>query len=492
MSPLQFPTQQIELGNFIGGEWIQTSGKKRNVLSPYNSQILGSFNECTPSEIDQAIQTSSKAFFHWSQTTLKERCGLLLQWRQILLNNLDSMTCIVAAESGKTPAEAKAGILKGIEVLEFASAIQNLDTGGQMEVSRGVSCAFRREPLGVVAGVTPFNFPAMVPMWMIPLALVAGNCFIWKPSEKTPLTSKWLADGLREAGLPAGVFSVLQGGSSTVENIIDHPEVKALAFVGSSPVAESIYRRGTQLGKRVLALGGAKNHIFLLPDANPQLAAEGIGDSFTGCAGQRCMAASVLIAIGDCDDLIKKIANHVSQKILGKDMGAIINQASLDRLLAAISEAEKLGGRLLLDGRKNTPPKGFEKGFWLGPTIIDHAPRHSQAACEEIFGPVLAIVHATNLSEAIAIENSSKYGNAASVFTQNGPLANRVAHETKAGMIGINVGVPVPREPFSFGGVGASKYGHGDITGMSGLDFWTNLRKITTKWQSQPDQNWMS
>ena len=430
---------------------------------------------------------------------MKERAQVLFRFRDILLRDIKKIAQRISSECGKTLSEAEAEVFKGIEVTEFAVSLQNLDVGGRLEVSRGVFCEYRREPLGVVAGVTPFNFPAMVPMWMIPIALALGDAFVWKPSDKTPLTSKLLADALAEAGLPKGVFSIAHGGRTTVEAILDHPDVKAIGFVGSTDVARAIYRRGTQNLKRVLALGGAKNHIFLMPDADPMLTGKGVADSFTGCAGQRCMAASVLCAIASTDGeraaidkLVGAIVESARSITLGDRMGAIISSDSLKRLEAAIAKAEADGARVILDGRKPKAPSAYGSGgHWLGPTILDNVKPGSEAAVEELFGPVLSIVRCATLSEALAIQAKSKYGNAVSVFTQNGGVADEVSRQGRAGMVGVNIGVPVPREPFSFGGVLDSKYGHGDITGVHSLDFWSNIKKITTKWAVQKDWSWM-
>lgn len=382
--------------------------------------------------------------------------------------------------------------MKGIEVLEFALSLQNLDLGGKMEVSRGVTCEYRREPLGVVLGITPFNFPAMVPMWTIPIALALGNAYVWKPSDKTPLTSVRIANALKEAGLPAGLLTVLQGGAPVVEALLDHPIIQAVGFVGSTRVAQAVYERGTRNGKRVLALGGAKNHIILLPDANPELAGNGISDSFTGCAGQRCMAASVLLAVGSVDAHIEKIRARAASLKIGQDMGAIITSSQVEFLKQAIGRAERAGARVLLDGRTQSAPEHLGGGNWIGPTILDQISPGSEAHTTELFGPVLSIIRCKDLSEALRIQSTSAYGNACSVFTSSGPLADRVAREARAGMVGINVGVPVPREPFSFGGIQASKFGHGDITGAHSLDFWSHVKKVTTKWENQSDSNWMS
>jgi malonate-semialdehyde dehydrogenase (acetylating)/methylmalonate-semialdehyde dehydrogenase len=291
--------------------------------------------------------------------------------------------------------------------------------------------------------------------------------------------------------LDQDLFVVAQGEKETVQAIIDNPSVAAVGFVGSSKVAKSVYERGTALGKRVLALGGAKNHIILLPDANLELSGPGISDSFTGCAGQRCMAASVLLAVGDVQKHIDKIVQRASSLVLGTSMGAIITKEQVQFLHGAIERAEKEGAKILLDGRKALPPKGFENGHWMGPTVLDQVKPGSEAATTELFGPILSILRCKDLSEALQIENESLYGNACSVFTSSGALAERVARSTKAGMVGINVGVPVPREPFSFGGTGLSKFGHGDITGAHSLDFWTNVKKVTTKWEVQEHSSWM-
>ncbi|NDD91419.1 CoA-acylating methylmalonate-semialdehyde dehydrogenase [bacterium] len=485
-------TTKIECRNFIGGQWVSGSGSVSTIHSPWSGREIGKLHHSTPHDVDAAVKLAQKGFEIWSRTPLKERCGVLFKFREILLREADKIASQASEECGKTPAEAKAGLMKGVEVLEFALSLQNLDEGGKMEVSRGVWCEYRREPLGVVAGITPFNFPAMVPMWMIPIAIGVGNAFIWKPSDKTPLTSNLLAKAAKEAGFPDGVFTVVQGGRETVEAILDHPGIAAVGFVGSSPVAKLVYERGTAHGKRVLALGGAKNHIILMPDAEPEMASRGIADSFTGCAGQRCMAASVLLAVGDCESLIPQIVAKARAIELGKDMGAIITKHSLEHLHSAIDRAEKAGAKILLDGRKTPAPTGLNQGNWLAPTILDQVKPGSQAACDELFGPILSIIRVKTLSEAIAIENSNPYGNAASVFTTTGSVADRVAQESKAGMVGINIGVPVPREPFSFGGIQESRYGHGDITGKDGVEFWSHKKKVTTKWVNPTDKNWMN
>jgi malonate-semialdehyde dehydrogenase (acetylating) / methylmalonate-semialdehyde dehydrogenase len=483
---------------YVGANFVAGAAKSRaqrgeiiEVFSPYNGQLLGSVPDSSAAELDEAVQAAKRAASAWGRWSLKERTAPLFRFRALLHEHIDSLSHSVAAESGKTLAEARAGLEKGIEVVEYALSLQNLEQGASLEVSRGVRCELRREPLGVVAGITPFNFPAMVPMWMFPIAVTLGNAFILKPSEKVPFTSLRLAELMREAGYPDGVFSVVHGGIHTVHALIDHPDIAAYAFVGSSKVAASVYARAAERGKRMLALGGAKNALILMPDADPQLAISGVVASFTGCAGQRCMAGSLLITVGDCDRLLEAISVQAAGIKLGSDMGAIINEAARSRLVAAIERAQADGAHVLLDGRNAKPPAGYGKGSWLGPTILDEVSPASAAATEELFGPVLSVVRVNSLREALALEAQSPYGNATSIFTQSGAHARYVSDHAQSGMIGVNVGVPVPREPFSFGGTKASRFGHGDITGAGGVELWTKLKKVTAKW-GQSDGSWMS
>lgn len=492
MNPVDLTKTNHKVSNFIGGHWTKGNGDYLEVISPYSGKACGHVSCANSADIDMAIVGAKKAQKEWGMTPIKARTQVLFNFRDILLRDLQEISEIVALENGKTVAEAKAGVLKGIEVLEYALSLQNSDLGGKLEVSRGVHCEYRRQPIGVVASITPFNFPAMVPMWSIPIAIALGNAYIWKPSEKTPLTSQFIADAFAEAELPAGILSVVQGGADVVNALIEHKDVRAVAFVGSTKVAKLVYEKTTGLGKRALCLGGAKNHIILLPDADLEVTGIGISDSFTGCAGQRCMAAAVCLAVGDVSTHIEKIKERASSQVLGETMGAIISAEQLEFLNKSIEQALKDGAELILDGRNPTPPKGMEEGFWLGPTILDNVKPGSFPATVELFGPVLSIIRCKSVTEAIDIQKSSPYGNAASVFTSSGPMAEYVATQTECGMFGINIGVPVPREPFSFGGVKASKFGHGDITGDHSLDFWTDVKKITTKWEMQSDATWMS
>ncbi len=489
---LAWSTVPLGAMSLIGGEWVSSPGASRSVVSPYNGAVLGELREASPDDISRAIEDATTAFREWRAVPLKERAARLFEFRTLLLANIDRVSVSAALESGKTFGEAKAEVLKAIEVIEFATSLQNGDLGGAIEVSRGVSCEYRREPLGVVVGVTPFNFPAMVPMWMIPIALAVGNSFILKPSDKVPFTPCVLGDLIKEAGFPPGVFSIVQGGSSAVEQLITDPRVQAVGFVGSSPIAKTVYARATSGGKRALCLGGAKNHLIAVPDADPDITVDGVVASFTGCAGQRCMAASVLVAVGDVDHIIDRIIKKSSDIVLGRDMGALIDKGAVVRLTNAVATAARDGARVRLDGRNAKPPAGLEGGNWFGPSVLDDVRPSMECSCAELFGPVLSIIRVRTIDEALELERNSAYGNALSVFTTSGHVARYVSERATSGMIGVNVGVPVPREPFSFGGTKDSKFGSGDITGWGGVELWSNRKKITTKWSTQSDKNWMS
>lgn len=484
------------IGQWIGGAPVPSlSSAYQPVTTPYTGQVLGEVPLGGRDDLDLAVASAMRAASGWRSTHIKDRVQVMFRLKTLLAEHIDELANLAALECGKLIDEAKAGILKGIEILEFACAVPNMISGEFQEVSRGISCRSSREPLGVVASIAPFNFPFMVPMWTLPIALVCGNAMILKPSEQVPFSALRLAELFSLAGLPPGVLSVVNGGVSMVEAICDHPEISAVSFVGSSKVAKIVYARGAAAGKQVLALGGAKNHLIVMEDADPDFAPEQIVNSVTGCAGQRCMAAATIVAVGDCDGLIERMVGYARSFDLGRSMGAIINGASLERITSYIDGAERAGARVLVDGRGRKPVAGLagcESGYWLGPTIIDRVTPQMPAACEEIFGPVMSIVRVRTLEEALALENSSPYGNAAAIFTSSGAPADYLVEHASAGMIGINIGVPVPREPFSFGGWNDSKFGCGDITGKDGIEFWTKKKKVTTKWVSPKNPNWMS
>lgn len=473
-------TQQ--LFQYISNNKSLGHGATFDVSSPRTGEILASGNYSSKQDLNEAIIHATVAQESWGNLAIHARCEVMFSIRHEMLMALDELSSIISMESGKTINEAKAGLLNGIEIIEYASALKNLDLGAKQLVTRNVSCESLREPLGVVAGITPFNFPAMVPLWMIPLALGVGNAFIWKPSEKTPMTALRMAEIFSKAGLPSGLLNVVHGGVDMVHDIIDHPSVKAIAFVGSTPVAKSIYSRASNANKRVLALGGAKNHIILLDDADFDLSVNTIVDSFTGCAGQRCMAASVILAVGDVQKHIDRIVHAAQEKKCGEQVGAIIDKNSLDRLHQAIEKSDKEGCKILLDGRNPSVSAKMNNGTWLGPTIIDHVKEDSFLEATELFGPILIIIRCKDIDHALEIEAKSPFGNAASVFTQSGARASYVSQKVKSAMVGINIGLPVPRPPFSFGGMNDSKFGVTDITGEQALCFWSQLKKITSRW----------
>lgn len=462
-----------------------------DVESPLDGSIIGSIQVADAAAVDAAVQRSQAAFENWSTTPVKDRVQPLFRFKQIVEANITELAELCSSENGKLVAESAAGIQKGLEVVEYATALPAIAVGQKLEVSRGVDCYTRSYPLGVVAGITPFNFPAMVPMWMFPLAIASGNTFLLKPSEQTPLTSMRMVELLLEAGLPENVLQVVNGDRGTVEALIDHPGIAAAAFVGSTTVAKLVYERGILAGKRMLCLGGAKNHLIVVPDADPGITAKNIASSATGCAGQRCMAASVLITVGDCSKVMAAIEAEMKTGVCGENIGAIISAKAKERIEGYITRAEAAGAKITVDGRGATVA-GKEGGHYVGPTIIDGLDIGNECACDEIFGPVLTVLHVNTLDEALAIENANPYGNAAAIYTSSGATARYFEDKASAGMIGVNIGVPVPREPFSFGGWNASKFGIGDVTGADGVRFWTKEKKVTQKWSASASQNWMS
>lgn len=479
------------LKNYVNGEFTEVSGRSLSVVSPLDGTLLAEMPCSTSQDLDQAVKAARAAFPSWSRTPIKERVQVLYRYRHLLEKHTQDLAALVSEENGKTLGEAVAEVEKCIELTEFAASLPQLMTGEVLEVSKGVECRTEHVPLGVVASIVPFNFPAMVPNWTIPNALALGNCMIIKPSEKVPLSVSRLALLLQEAGLPEGVFNVVNGDSEIVEAICDHPGIEAVSFVGSTRVAKLVYRRATSNLKRCLALGGAKNHLLVLPDAKPEMTAQNVAASMSGCAGQRCMAASAMVAVGAVDQIVEKICEEARRIVPGRNLGAIINAEAKERIERYITEAEQQGAKILVDGRGATVP-GKESGTYVGPTVIDGVKPNMAIAKEEIFGPVISIMRVDSLDEALAIENANPYGNAASVFTQNGGFARYVIDRASAGMVGVNVGVPVPREPFSFGGWNESKFGVGDITGKSSIEFWTRLKKSTVKWNPEAGINWMS
>jgi malonate-semialdehyde dehydrogenase (acetylating)/methylmalonate-semialdehyde dehydrogenase len=478
--------------NFIGGSFVDiNSSRMLTIASPVDGAVLAELPCSGAADVDHAVVAARAAFASWSRMPIKERVQIFFRYKSLLEKNIEELAALGTEENGKTISESKAEIEKCIELTEFACSLPQLVTGEVLEVSRGVECRSEHIPVGVVASIVPFNFPTMVPNWTIPNALALGNCMVIKPSEKVPLSLGRIAMLLKEAGLPDGVFNIVQGEKEVSEAICDHPGIEAVTFVGSTLVAKEVYRRATSNLKRCLALGGAKNHLLVLPDAKPEMTAQNITASMSGCAGQRCMAASAMVAVGNVDHIIAKICDEARKVIPGQNLGAVINKISQQRIEKYITEAEQQGAKILVDGRK-VKVTGKENGTYVGPTVIDYVTPGMAVAREEIFGPVIAIMRANSLDEALGIEHNNRYGNATAVFTQNGSLARYVMEKANAGMIGVNVGVPVPREPFSFGGWNESKFGVGDITGKSSIGFWTKLKKTTVKWNPEAGINWMS
>jgi malonate-semialdehyde dehydrogenase (acetylating)/methylmalonate-semialdehyde dehydrogenase len=438
-----------------------------------------------------AVEAAKAAFPAWSGMPVKERVQVFFRYKTLLEKHLQELSELVMDENGKTFDEARAEVEKSIELTEFACSMPQLVYGEILEVSRGVECRVERKPLGIVASIAPFNFPHMVPHWTIPNALALGNCMILKPSELVPISAQKIASMLKEAGLPDGVLNIVNGDREIVEAICDHPEISAVSFVGSTKVAKIVYQRATGNLKRCTALGGAKNHLVVLPDAHPAMTASNVTASMSGCAGQRCMAASAMVAVGNVDHIVSGICDEARKIIPGENLGSVISEAAKERIEKYINEAEAAGAKVLVDGR-NWKVEGFEAGYYVGPTVIDFVKPEMAIAKEEVFGPVLAIIRTQDLDSAIQIENSSEYGNAASIFTQSGGMARKFMESASAGMIGVNIGVPVPREPFSFGGWNDSKFGVNDITGKSSIDLWTNLKKTSIKWNPEGKTNWMS
>jgi malonate-semialdehyde dehydrogenase (acetylating)/methylmalonate-semialdehyde dehydrogenase len=477
--------------NYIGGKFMALEGPTLAVISPLDGSHLSDVPMSGMKELNEAVASAAAAYPAWAAKTLKERVQIFFKYRQLLAEHMEELTELVHIENGKTLDEARAEIEKSMELCEFAVSMPQIIVNEVQEVSRGVECRIEKKPLGVVACISPFNFPNMVPHWTVPNALVLGNAVILKPSEMVPLSAMRMAELLQEAGLPDGLFNVVNGGKDIVEAICDHPRIEAVSFVGSTSVAKLVYIRSTSNLKRCVALGGAKNHLIVLPDAHVDMTASNVVASMSGCAGQRCMAASVMVGVDQVQHIIDKMVEEARKVVPGENLGSVISAAAKTRIEKYITEAEKAGAKILVDGRGAAVP-GKEGGFYVGPTIIDFVTPDMAVAKEEIFGPVISIIRTKTLEEALVIENSSNYGNAASVFTQSGAMAKMVMEKASAGMIGVNIGVPVPREPFSFGGWNESKFGVADITGKSSIEFWTQNKKMSTKWNPEARINWMS
>ncbi|WP_416980185.1 CoA-acylating methylmalonate-semialdehyde dehydrogenase [Streptomyces sp. T028] len=445
-------------------------------------------------EVDAAVQAATTAFETWSQSSLTQRTQIMFTFRQLLMEHEEELGRIISAEHGKTVDDARGEITRGREVVEYVCGLGDVLKGSfSDQVSRGVDVHNFRQPLGVVAGITPFNFPAMVPLWMHPVAIATGNTFILKPSERDPSAANFVADLYQKAGLPDGVFNVVHGGKPAVDAILTHPGIEAVSFVGSTPIAKYVHEQATAHHKRVQALGGAKNHAVVLPDADMEFAANHITAGAYGSAGERCMAVSVAVAVGDAADQLIEILTRKAGEVKvgpgdqpGTDMGPLVTKAAQERVENAVATAATQGATIVVDGR-GLKIEGHENGFFTGPSLLDHVTTDMDAYKEELFGPVLAILRTDTLDQAIDLINANPYGNGTALFTASGEAARRFQRKIKVGMIGINVPVPVPMSYYSFGGWKDSLIGDNPIHGPEGIRFYTRPKVVTTRWP-QPTQ----
>jgi malonate-semialdehyde dehydrogenase (acetylating)/methylmalonate-semialdehyde dehydrogenase len=471
-----------------GAEVVGISGRTAEVFDPALGQATKLVALANEAEIDLAIKSAADAFPAWRDLSLAKRQSILFSFRELLNLKKPELAEIITSEHGKVLSDALGEISRGQEVVEFATGIPHLMRGHYSEnVSTGVDVYSTRQPLGVVAVISPFNFPAMVPMWFFPLALAAGNCVILKPSEKDPSAAIWIAKLLKEAGLPDGVFTVLNGDKIAVDGLLTHPEVKAISFVGSTPIAQYVYETGAKFGKRVQALGGAKNHMLVLPDADLDLVADSAINAGFGSAGERCMAISVVVAVEPvAEALIEKIVSRIKEIKVGDgrrncDMGPLVTQAHRDKVASYIEIAISDGAEVIVDGR-TVQADGDSSGFWLGPTLIDRVPTSSRVYKDEIFGPVLSVVRVKSYEEGVDLINNGAFGNGTAIFTNDGGAARRFQNEIEVGMIGINVPIPVPVAYYSFGGWKSSLFGDTKAHGEEGVHFFTRGKAITSRW----------
>jgi malonate-semialdehyde dehydrogenase (acetylating)/methylmalonate-semialdehyde dehydrogenase len=464
-----------------------TSGRSGPVWNPALGAQTGAVDMASAQEVDAAVQAAVRAQDGWRRTSLAKRSAVLFHMRDLVEIHRTDLAALVTAEHGKTREDALGEVSRGLENLEFACGIPHLLKGSfSEEVATGVDAYSIRQPVGVMAGITPFNFPVMVPIWMFSTAIACGNSFVLKPSEKDPSPSLLLAELWRQAGLPAGVFNVVQGDSLAVSRILEHPDVAGVSFVGSTRVARHVYQTAAAHGKRVQALGGAKNHMVVLPDADVEVAADAAISAGYGSAGERCMAVSVVVAVGPvADPLVKAITDRINKIRVGpgddptSDMGPLVTAEHRDRVSSYLEDGALGGARVVVDGRRTAVP---DRGFYLGPSLLDHVPPSCPAYDDEIFGPVLSVVRVATLDEAISLVNRSPYGNGVALFTRDGGLARRFQFEVQAGMVGINVPIPVPVSYYSFGGWKASLFGDSHIYGPDGIRFSTRGKVVTSRW----------
>ncbi len=475
--------------HWIGGQSIAgVSGRSSNVYNPATGQVQAVVPLASQDELERAVASSAQAFPAWSALPPLRRARVLFRFRDLLEAHLDELAALITAEHGKVLSDAKGEVTRGMEVVEFATGIPQLLKGEfSATVGTTIDSWSMRQPLGVVAGITPFNFPAMVPMWMFPVAIACGNCFLLKPSERDPSVSIRIAELLKQAGLPDGVFNVLHGDKTAVDGILDHASIQAVSFVGSTPIAEYVYHRGTQNNKRVQALGGAKNHMIVMPDADMDQAADALVGAAYGAAGERCMAVSVAVTVGNqtAELLTRKVEERIAKLRIAagtepeSEMGPLVTGQHLDKVRSYLDTGAQEGAELRVDGRKSELPA---EGFFLGPCLFDHVKPEMRIYKEEIFGPVLSVVRTRDFATALKLVNEHEFGNGAAIFTRDGDTARAFAHDVKAGMVGVNVPIPVPMAFHSFGGWKRSLFGDHAMHGPEGVRFYTRIKTVTARW----------
>ena len=476
-----------------GGFQPSASDRFGNIYNPATGAVIAKVPMGGAADLETAVKSARRAFHSWSTTSITKRAQLMFKFKELLELHRDELVDIISLEHGKVIPDAAGSLQRGIEVVEFACGVPHLLKGEFSEqVGTGVDCYSMRQPIGVCAGVTPFNFPAMVPMWMFPIAIVCGNCFILKPSEKDPSCSVKLAELLKEAGLPNGVMNVVHGDKEMVDAILEHPDIATFSFVGSTPVAEYVYNKASSSGKRVQALGGAKNHAVVMPDADLEQTANAIIGAAYGSAGERCMAISAVIAVDSIAEPLKEIlVRKMGALKIGpgndpsNDMGPLITKEHKKKVMNYIQNGVSAGAELVIDGREHPITNGGE-GFFLGPSLFDRVSPDMKIYLEEIFGPVLVMLRAKDFQQALDLVNNNRFGNGVAVFTSNGSIAREFTNKVQIGMVGVNVAIPVPLAFYSFGGWKDSIYGSSNIYGMDGVRFFTKLKTVTTRW---PDLN---
>ena len=478
--------------HFVGGKEFKGESKRTSdVFNPATGEVQAKVNLASKSDLNFAVEVAAKAFPAWADTPPITRARILFKFKELIEKNSDELTKLIVAEHGKVYDDAKGSLTRGLEVVEFACGIPHLLKGEFTEnVGKGVDSWSMRQPLGVCAGITPFNFPAMVPMWMFPVAIACGNTFILKPSEKDPSCSMMLADLLKQAGLPDGVFNVVNGDKESVDSLLEHKDVAAISFVGSTGIAKYIYENAAKFEKRVQALGGAKNHCVVMPDSDLDQAVNGLMGAAYGSAGERCMAQSVAVAVGNVgDELVKRLSQKVEALKVGpgmdktSEMGPLVTKEHLDKVRGYVDLGVEEGAKLVVDGRK-LKLQGYENGFYIGGCLFDHVTDKMRIYKEEIFGPVLSVVRVKDFNSAVDLINNHEYGNGTSIFTRDGDSARTFTNKIKVGMVGVNIPIPVPMAFHSFGGWKRSLFGDQHMHGPEGVRFYTKLKTITSRWPS--------